>query len=73
MTTLLWFGRDLRLADNPALAAAIERGAPILPVFILDDEEAGERSDARLSTLPPPLWRGPIERQGLPINMDVAT
>ncbi len=44
MTTLLWFSRDLRLADNPALAAAIVRGRPILPVFILDDEEAGERA-----------------------------
>lgn len=35
--TLLWFRQDLRLGDNPALVAAVERGAPILPVFILDD------------------------------------
>ena len=32
--TLLWFRQDLRLADNPALQAAIARGAPILPVFL---------------------------------------
>jgi deoxyribodipyrimidine photo-lyase len=32
--TLLWFRQDLRLVDNSALAAAIERGAPIVPVFI---------------------------------------
>ena len=25
MLTLLWFSRDLRLTDNPALAAAIAR------------------------------------------------
>lgn len=35
--TLLWFRNDLRLADNPALADAVERGA-VLPVFVLDPE-----------------------------------
>ena len=39
--TLLWFGRDLRLADNPALAAALARGGPLIPIFLLDDAEAG--------------------------------
>jgi deoxyribodipyrimidine photo-lyase len=34
--TLLWLRRDLRLADHPALTAAIERGGPVVPVFILD-------------------------------------
>lgn len=38
--TLLWFRQDLRLADNAALAAALARGGPVLPVFVLD--EAGE-------------------------------
>lgn len=33
MTTLLWFRRDLRLSDHPALTAACEQGA-VLPVFI---------------------------------------
>ena len=42
MLTLLWFGRDLRLTDNPALAAAIARGGAIVPIFILDDIDAGE-------------------------------
>ena len=40
MLTLLWFSRDLRLDDNPALAAAAERG-PVLPVFIEDSADAG--------------------------------
>lgn len=43
MTTspaLLWFRDDLRLADNPALLAACERG-PLLCLYILDD--AAER------------------------------
>ncbi len=39
---IVWFRQDLRLADNPALCAAAEAGAPILPVFILDDENAAE-------------------------------
>ncbi len=33
--TLVWLRRDLRVADNPALAAAAQDG-PVLPVFILD-------------------------------------
>ncbi len=33
---IVWLRADLRLADNPALHAAAERG-PVLPVFILDE------------------------------------
>jgi len=31
-TALLWFRRDLRLADNPALSAALARCRRIIPV-----------------------------------------
>ena len=41
-TTLLWLRQDLRLADQPALQAAIERGGSIIPVFIWSPEEEGE-------------------------------
>ncbi len=41
MTTLFVFGRDLRLADNPGLSAALARGKPVVPVYILDPEDAG--------------------------------
>ena len=34
---ILWFRRDLRLQDNPALNHAAETGRPVVPVFILDD------------------------------------
>ncbi|RYF95032.1 MAG: deoxyribodipyrimidine photo-lyase [Caulobacteraceae bacterium] len=38
--TLLWFRQDLRLADNPALHAAITAaGAPVIPVYILDETD----------------------------------
>jgi deoxyribodipyrimidine photo-lyase len=33
--TLVWFRRDLRLADSPALTAAEARGA-VVPLFVLD-------------------------------------
>ncbi|HXV24574.1 MAG TPA: deoxyribodipyrimidine photo-lyase [Alphaproteobacteria bacterium] len=35
---LLWFRNDLRMADSPALGAATRDGAPVVPVYILDDE-----------------------------------
>jgi len=40
--TIVWFRRDLRLEDNPALARAIERGGPVVPVYIHDPEAEGE-------------------------------
>jgi len=39
MISLVWFRLDLRLADNPALRAAIDRGDSIVPVFIHAPEE----------------------------------
>lgn len=35
--TIVWFRDDLRLDDHPALSAALERGAPVVAVFVLDD------------------------------------
>ena len=48
---ILWFRRDLRLADHPALAAAAaaaaERGAPLLPIFVWEPGiYAGPRASA---------------------------
>ncbi len=33
---LMWFRRDLRLSDHPALSAACETGRPVIPVTIRD-------------------------------------
>jgi len=41
-STLLWFRQDLRLTDHSALFAALERGAPIIPVFIWAPQEEGD-------------------------------
>ncbi|MFP4312736.1 MAG: cryptochrome/photolyase family protein [Alphaproteobacteria bacterium] len=40
-TALIWFRQDLRLHDNPALHHAVENEYKIIPLFILDDENAG--------------------------------
>ena len=37
--SILWFRLDLRLEDNPALHAAVQRGAPVIPVFIFSPGE----------------------------------
>jgi len=38
-SSIIWFRADLRLADNPALQAAIHHGRAIVPVFIHAPEE----------------------------------
>lgn len=43
---IVWFRRDLRIADNPALAAAAERGVPVLPLFILDERDLPGKASA---------------------------
>ncbi|MBP7687385.1 MAG: deoxyribodipyrimidine photo-lyase [Thermoflexales bacterium] len=50
--SIMWFRRDLRLADNPALSAGIERGE-VVPVFVIDpkllqSERVGEKRIAWL-------------------------
>jgi deoxyribodipyrimidine photolyase len=37
--SIVWFRLDLRLTDDPALAAAIQRGGAVVPVFIWAPEE----------------------------------
>jgi deoxyribodipyrimidine photo-lyase len=36
---LVWFRRDLRLQDNPALSAAARSRHPVLPVFVLPEDK----------------------------------
>ncbi len=38
---LWWVRRDLRLADNPALHAALSAGAPVIPVFVHEEVVTG--------------------------------
>jgi deoxyribodipyrimidine photo-lyase len=41
VVTIVWFRRDLRLADHPALAAAARAGA-VVPVYIWAPDEEGD-------------------------------
>ena len=50
-TSLLWFRRDLRIADHPALLAACDAGPEVLPVFVLDDALRQPAGAARLAFL----------------------
>ena len=53
--SILWFRRDLRIADHPALLAAIddarEGGGVVVPVFILDPALAAGAGTKRLAYL----------------------
>jgi deoxyribodipyrimidine photo-lyase len=41
--SIVWFRDDLRLADHPALRAALDRGEPVLGLYVLDEETPGIR------------------------------
>ncbi|MBU2696912.1 deoxyribodipyrimidine photo-lyase [Pimelobacter sp. 30-1] len=48
--SILWFRRDLRLGDHPALLAAAGEG-PVLPLFVLDDDLLAPSGPARTAFL----------------------
>ena len=47
----MWFRRDLRLADNPALLEALASADHIVPVFILDEKLISATGSKRLAYL----------------------
>jgi deoxyribodipyrimidine photo-lyase len=49
-TAIWWVRRDFRLADNPALRAALDDGS-VLPLFVLDPALLGTAGQARLAWL----------------------
>lgn len=63
---IVWFRRDLRLDDHPALAAAAESGRPVLPLFIHDEtvEALGAAPRFRLG-LGLAAFAAALERHGL--------
>ena len=40
--TIVWFRQDLRLADNPALRAALDRAGPVIPLYVHAPDEEGD-------------------------------
>ena len=40
---IVWFRDDLRLADHPALRAGVDHGAPLVLLYVLDEQSDGTR------------------------------
>jgi len=49
MRNIVWFRRDLRIGDHPALIAAMEGADEIVPVFILDKQQISEAGSKLLA------------------------
>ena len=50
-TSIMWFRRDLRLADNPALLEAVEHGDEVVGLFCLDPHLLGPAGAPRIAFL----------------------
>lgn len=49
MRIVVWFRRDLRVEDNPALAAAARAGGEVVPAYVWSPEEDGPYYPGRVS------------------------
>ena len=49
-TAIIWFRRDLRIHDHPALAAAVAAHDHVLPLFVVDDRLVAGRLEGRART-----------------------
>jgi deoxyribodipyrimidine photo-lyase len=64
--TIFWFRRDLRLADNHGLYAALSKGEPVQAIFIFDKNilsKLADKNDARINF---------IHQQLLKLNAELA-
>ena len=74
-TSILWFRRDLRLGDHPALLAALESADEVLPVFVRDPTLMGgggvrvERLTAALAALSADTGGALVVRTGDPAEV----
>lgn len=76
---IMWFRRDLRLADNPALLAALAEHSDVVPVFVVDphllDRSGAPRvafmCDA-LEALDNSMGRALVYRHGDPVDVIAA-
>ncbi|HEY9497387.1 MAG TPA: deoxyribodipyrimidine photo-lyase [Intrasporangium sp.] len=73
--SLLWFRRDLRTCDHPALRAAVDAGTSVLPVFVLDprllapDRPRSRRLVASVRALADSLDGRLVVRTGDPVEV----
>ena len=62
-TAILWYRRDLRVTDHPALRGALDAHDRVVPVFVLDDRlldgrhASGSRTRfSQNARSQPPVW-----------------
>jgi len=48
-TAIVWFRRDLRLRDNPALTTALEQAERVIPLYIYTPDEGDRRTGSTAS------------------------
>lgn len=74
-TTVMWFRRDLRLSDNPALVAALDAGEDVLGLFVVDprianrDTPRTRRLFASLAQLNHDMGSNLVVRKGDPSEL----
>jgi deoxyribodipyrimidine photo-lyase len=72
---VMWFRRDLRLADNPALGAAAATGLPVVPLFVVDPAFAAAGAPRReymqraLNSLDQSMGQTLVYRNGDPADV----
>ena len=68
---IVWFRRDLRVADNPALFNAAQSGKPVIPLFVFEAETARALGGASKVWLHHSLLRLAEDLKGLGLNLVV--
>lgn len=66
---VVWFRRDLRIADNPALTEAVRSGRPVVALYVLDEDDPRAPGGAGRWWLHGTLaaLRGALQRLGCPL------
>ena len=49
-TAIVWFRRDLRVTDHPALSTAVAEARSVVPLFVLDERLLGDSTSAPART-----------------------
>ena len=72
---VMWFRRDMRLADHPALSAAAATGLPVVPLFVVDPAFAAagaprhEYMQRALRSLDDSIGGALVYRNGDPVDV----
>jgi deoxyribodipyrimidine photo-lyase len=74
LVNIMWFRRDLRLEDNAALYHALQKGKPVVPIFIFDTDildELEDKTDRRVQFIHAALLEMQEELVGMGSSLEV--